>query len=47
MKEYKTNKSAEDLNAFEPTANIAGIKVGNRQILDNLISEEALMSVKY
>jgi CRISP-associated protein Cas1 len=48
LKEYETDSLAEDLNAFfNRFVNIERIKVGNRQTIDTLISEEALMFAKY
>ena len=46
--EYETDELAEDLNnLFEKTVEIPRIKHGNRQTLDTLISEEALLLAKY
>ena len=48
LKEYETNELAEDLNAFfDRMVNVERIKVGNRQTIDTLISEEALLFAKY
>jgi hypothetical protein len=47
-KEYETNSLAEDLNAFfDRVVDVERIKVGKRQTIDTLISEEALQSAKY
>jgi len=46
--EYETNELADDLNRFfERTVEVPRIKVGNRQTLDTLISEEALLFAKF
>jgi hypothetical protein len=46
--EYETDSLAEDLNAFfECMVNVERIKIGNRQIIDTLISEEALLFAEY
>jgi Asp-tRNA(Asn)/Glu-tRNA(Gln) amidotransferase C subunit len=48
LKEYETDSLAEDLNAFfDCMVNVDRIKVGNRQTIDTLISEEALLFAKY
>lgn len=48
LKEYETNELAEDLNAFfDRMVNVERIKVGNRQTIDTLITEEALLFAKY
>jgi CRISP-associated protein Cas1 len=48
LKEYETDSLAEDLNAFfERMVDVERIKVGNRQTIDTLISEEALLFAKY
>ena len=48
MKEYETDSLAEGLNAFfEHMVNVERIKVGKRQTIDMLISEEALLFAKY
>lgn len=48
LKEYETNSLAEDLNVFfDRLVDIERIKVGNRQTIDTLISEEALMFAKH
>lgn len=45
--EYETDSLAEDLNAlFERTVEIPRIKHGNRQTLETLIDEEALLFAK-
>ena len=44
----KTDSLAEDLNAFfDRMVNVERIKVGKRQTIDTLISEEALLFAKY
>ena len=44
LKEYETDRLAEDLNAFlGHMVNVERIKVGNKQTIDSLISEEALL----
>ena len=44
LKEYETDSLAEDLNAFfDRMVNVERIKVGKRQTIDTLISEEALL----
>jgi hypothetical protein len=41
LKEYETDSLAEDLNAFfERMVDVERIKVGKRQTIDTLISEE-------
>lgn len=46
--EYETNELAEDLGKlFERKVEIPRIKVGNRQTLDTLINEEALLFAKF
>jgi hypothetical protein len=46
--EYKTNDLAEGLNnLFEKTVEIPRIKHGNKQTIDTLINEEALLFAKY
>ena len=48
MCEYKTNDLAEGLNnLFEKTVEIPRIKHGNKQTIDTLINEEALLFAKY
>jgi hypothetical protein len=48
LKEYETDSLADDLNAFfNRMVNIERIKVGKRQTIDTLISEEALLFAKY
>jgi CRISP-associated protein Cas1 len=48
LKEYETDSLAEDLNAFfDRLVNVERIKVGRRQTIDTLISEEALLFAKY
>jgi len=48
LKEYETNDLAEDLNAFfDRMVDVERIKVGKRQTVDTLISEEALLFAKY
>ena len=48
LKEYETDSLADDLNAFfERVVNVERIKVGNRQTIDTLINEEALLFAKY
>ena len=48
LKEYETESLAEDLNAFfDRMVDVERIKVGKRQIIDTLISEEALLFAKY
>ncbi len=48
LKEYEIDSLAEDLNAFfERMVNVERIKVGKRQTIDTLISEEALLFAKY
>jgi hypothetical protein len=47
-KEYEADILADDLNAFfDRMVNVERIKVGNRQTIDTLISEEALLFAKY
>jgi CRISPR/Cas system-associated endonuclease Cas1 len=46
--EYETNELADGLNAlFESEVEIPRIKHGNKQTLDTLISEEALLLAKF
>jgi hypothetical protein len=46
--EYETNDLAEGLNnLFEKTVEIPRIKHGNKQTIDTLINEEALLFAKY
>jgi len=46
--DYKTDDLADGLNAlFERTVEIPRIKVGNRQTLETLINEEALLFAKF
>jgi hypothetical protein len=48
LKEYETDSLAEDLNAFfDRMVDVDRIKVGKRQTIDTLISEEALLFAKY
>ncbi len=48
LKEYETDSLAEDLNVFfDSMVNVERIKAGNRQTIDSLISEEALLLAKY
>ena len=48
LKEYETDSLAEDLNAFfDRVVEVERIKVGKRQTIDTLISEEALLFAKY
>jgi CRISP-associated protein Cas1 len=48
LKEYETDSLAEDLNAFfNRMVDVARIKHGDRQSIDTLISEEALLFAKY
>jgi hypothetical protein len=48
LKEYEVDSLAEDLNAFfDRMVDIERIKVGKRQTVDTLISEEALLFAKY
>ena len=48
LKEYETDSLAEDLNAFfNRIVDVERIKVGNRQTIDTLICEEALLFAKY
>jgi hypothetical protein len=48
LKEYEVDSLAEDLNAcFDRMVNVKRIKVGNRQTIDTLISEEALLFAEY
>jgi len=48
LKGYETDKLAEDLNAFfGRMVDVERIKVGNRQTIDTLISEESLLFAKY
>ena len=47
-KEFETDKLAKDLNAhFDFMGNVERIKVGNRQTIDTLISERALLFEVY
>jgi hypothetical protein len=46
--EFETNELADALGLlFERMVEISRIKVGNRQTLDTLINEEALLFAKY
>ncbi len=48
LKEYETDSLAEALNAlFDRMVKVNRIKVGKRQTIDTLISEEALLFAKY
>ncbi len=48
LKDYEVDSLAQDLNAFfDRMVNIERIKVGNRQTIDTLISEETLLLGKY
>jgi len=48
LKEYETDSLAEDLNGFfERKINVERIKVGKRQTIDSLISEDALLLAKF
>ena len=48
LKEYETDSLAEDLNMFfDRMVNIERMKIGSRQTIDTLISEEALLFAKY
>jgi hypothetical protein len=48
LKEYETDSLAEDLNAFfDRMVDVERIKVGKRQTIDTMISEEALLFAKY
>jgi hypothetical protein len=48
LKEYEADSLAEDLNAFfDRMIGIERIKVGNRQTIDTLINEEALLLANY
>jgi len=48
LKGYETDSLAEDLNAFfDRAVDVERIKVGNRQTIDTLISEEALLFAKW
>ena len=48
LKEYEADSLAEDLNAFfDRMVDVERIKVGKRQTIDTLISEEALLFAKY
>ena len=48
MCEFEAGRLAEDLNRlFERKVEIPRIKHGNRQTLDTLICEEALLLAKY
>jgi len=46
--EFETNELAEDLNTFfDRVVNIHRIKVGNKQTIETLINEEALLFAKF
>ena len=46
--EFETNELAEGLNLFfDRVVEVPRIKVGNRQTVETLISEEALLSAKF
>jgi CRISPR/Cas system-associated endonuclease Cas1 len=48
LKEYETDSLAQDLNAFfDRMVNVERIKVGKKQTIDTLVSEEALLFAKY
>ena len=48
LKEFETDCLAEDLNRFfDCMVDVERIKVGNRQTIDTLISEEGLLFAKY
>jgi hypothetical protein len=48
LKEYETDSLAQDLNSFfDHIVDVERIKVGKRQTIDTLISEEALLFAKY
>jgi CRISP-associated protein Cas1 len=48
LKEYETNSLAEDLKAFfDRMVDVDRIKIGKRQTIDTLMSEEALLFAKY
>jgi len=48
LKEYETDSLAGDLNAFfDRMVDVDRIKIGKRQTIDTLISEEALLFAKY
>ena len=48
LKEYETDSLAGELNTFfDCMVNVERIKVGKRQTIDTLISEEALLFAKY
>lgn len=48
LKEHEADSLAEDLNAFfDRVVDVPRIKAGNRQTINTLISEEALMLAKY
>ena len=48
LKKYETDSLAEDLNAFfDRMVDVERIKIGKRQTVDTLISEEALLFAKY
>jgi hypothetical protein len=48
LKEYEADSLAEALNAFfDCIVDVERIKVGKRQTIDTLISEEALLFAKY
>ena len=48
LKSYETDELANDLNAFfDSMVNIERIQIGNRQTVDTLIREEALLFAKY
>ena len=48
LKEYEVDSLTEDLNTFfDRMVDIERIKIGKRQTIDTLISEEALLFAKY
>jgi hypothetical protein len=48
LKSYEADELADNLYAFfNRTVNIGRIKVGSKQTIDTLISEEALLFAKY
>jgi hypothetical protein len=48
LKEYETDSLSGDLNAFfDSMVDVERTKVGKRQTVDTLISEEALLFAKY
>jgi hypothetical protein len=48
LKEFEPDSLAEDLNAFfDRMVDVERIKIGKRQTIDTLISEEALLFAKY